>query len=129
MTRKFTARLIQKYSFGGGTVNDTTVHFADHRLPFGGVGFSGTGAYQAGIPSTPSRTRKGSANAATGWISRCDMLLIRGNWGCLKFFLKWLGRTMANGYKTFHLAINWGTAIDEVENFICRVVLSENTLA
>ncbi len=41
----FAKNLIKKYSFGGGTVNDTTVHFANHRLPFGGVGESGIGSY------------------------------------------------------------------------------------
>ena len=39
----FAKKMIAKYSFGGGTINDTTVHFANHRLPFGGVGESGIG--------------------------------------------------------------------------------------
>lgn len=43
--KNFAKKLIQKYSFGGGTINDTTVHFANHRLPFGGVGESGIGSY------------------------------------------------------------------------------------
>ena len=42
---RFAKKMIAKYSFGGGTINDTTVHFANHRLPFGGVGESGIGAY------------------------------------------------------------------------------------
>ena len=37
--------LIQQFSFGGGCINDTVIHFANHRLPFGGVGNSGIGAY------------------------------------------------------------------------------------
>ena len=41
----FAKKMIAKYSFGGGTINDTTVHFANHRLPFGGVGESGIGSY------------------------------------------------------------------------------------
>ncbi|MCT4699845.1 aldehyde dehydrogenase [Tenacibaculum haliotis] len=41
----FAKKMIAKYSFGGGTINDTTVHFANHRLPFGGVGESGIGGY------------------------------------------------------------------------------------
>ncbi len=41
-----TAReFIKNYSFGGGVINDTLVHFANHRLPFGGVGHSGIGGY------------------------------------------------------------------------------------
>ncbi len=42
---KFIRHIIKNHSFGGGTVNDTLVHFANHRLPFGGVGFSGVGSY------------------------------------------------------------------------------------
>lgn len=41
----FTKKLIKKYSFGGGCINDTVVHFSNKRLPFGGVGHSGMGAY------------------------------------------------------------------------------------
>ncbi|MXO05388.1 aldehyde dehydrogenase [Flavobacterium sp. HBTb2-11-1] len=41
----FTKKLISKYSFGGGCINDTVVHFSNNRLPFGGVGHSGIGAY------------------------------------------------------------------------------------
>ncbi len=41
----FVERIIQKYSFGGGCVNDVVAHFSNHRLPFGGVGHSGIGAY------------------------------------------------------------------------------------
>ncbi|WP_420552435.1 aldehyde dehydrogenase [Tenacibaculum aiptasiae] len=42
---RFAKKIIATYSFGGGTINDTTVHFANHRLPFGGVGESGIGGY------------------------------------------------------------------------------------
>ena len=41
----FVKQLISKYSFGGGCINDTVVHFSNKRLPFGGVGHSGMGAY------------------------------------------------------------------------------------
>ncbi|HRZ31827.1 MAG TPA: aldehyde dehydrogenase [Flavobacterium sp.] len=43
--KKFAERMIAKFSFGGGCVNDCMVHFSNHRLPFGGVGHSGIGAY------------------------------------------------------------------------------------
>ena len=43
--RKFSKRMMTTYSFGGGTINDTMIHFGNHRLPFGGVGDSGVGAY------------------------------------------------------------------------------------
>ena len=41
----FQDEMIARYSFGGGVINDVVVHFINHRLPFGGVGGSGTGAY------------------------------------------------------------------------------------
>ncbi len=44
-SRKFKKYLIDKFSFGGAVVNDTVVHFINDRLPFGGVGESGLGAY------------------------------------------------------------------------------------
>ena len=43
--KNFAKKIIQNYSFGGGCINDTVVHFANNRLPFGGVGHSGIGAY------------------------------------------------------------------------------------
>ncbi|MFY0483686.1 aldehyde dehydrogenase [Flavobacterium sp. PLA-1-15] len=41
----FAEKIIQEYSFGGGCINDTVIHFSNRRLPFGGVGNSGIGAY------------------------------------------------------------------------------------
>ena len=43
--QSFVKKLIKNYSFGGGCINDTVVHFSNKRLPFGGVGHSGIGAY------------------------------------------------------------------------------------
>ena len=41
----FAKKMIATYSFGGGVINDTVIHFSNHRLPFGGVGHSGIGSY------------------------------------------------------------------------------------
>lgn len=41
----FAEKILQEYSFGGGCINDVVIHFANKRLPFGGVGHSGIGAY------------------------------------------------------------------------------------
>ena len=38
-------KVLTKFSFGGGCVNDTMVQYANSRLPFGGVGHSGIGNY------------------------------------------------------------------------------------
>lgn len=43
--KNFAERMLTNYSFGGGCVNDCMIHFANKRLPFGGVGNSGIGAY------------------------------------------------------------------------------------
>jgi len=42
---KFSEKIIRKYSFGGGAINDTIIHCGNPNLPFGGVGHSGIGAY------------------------------------------------------------------------------------
>lgn len=45
-TSKENENLITKnISFGGGCINDTIIHLANHNLPFGGVGGSGMGNY------------------------------------------------------------------------------------
>ena len=38
-------KIMATYSFGGGCINDTIIHFSNNRMPFGGVGHSGMGAY------------------------------------------------------------------------------------
>jgi len=43
--KTFAEKIIQEFSFGGGCINDTVVHFSNKRLPFGGVGNSGIGSY------------------------------------------------------------------------------------
>ena len=45
----FYRRIIQNHSFGGGCINDTMIHFVNKRLPFGGVGHSGIGAYHGNL--------------------------------------------------------------------------------
>ena len=43
--KKFTKTVVNRYSFGGGAINDTIIHLANPRLPFGGIGKSGIGSY------------------------------------------------------------------------------------
>lgn len=43
--KKFVKKIIDQFSFGGATINDTVVHIVNSRLPFGGVGSSGLGQY------------------------------------------------------------------------------------
>ena len=41
----FIQDLFERYSFGGGVANDSMIQFVNDKLPFGGVGHSGIGAY------------------------------------------------------------------------------------
>ena len=43
--KSFQKKIISNYSFGGGAINDTVIQITNKRLPFGGVGQSGIGAY------------------------------------------------------------------------------------
>lgn len=43
--KSFAKKIIKTYSFGGGCINDTMIHFSNKQLPFGGVGYSGYGSY------------------------------------------------------------------------------------
>ncbi len=43
--KRFIQTIIERFGFGGGSINDTMMQFVNSRLPFGGVGESGIGAY------------------------------------------------------------------------------------
>jgi aldehyde dehydrogenase (NAD+) len=43
--KSFVNTILNKFSFGGGVINDVLIHFGNNKLPFGGVGNSGMGAY------------------------------------------------------------------------------------
>jgi len=85
---EFAKSMIRKYSFGGGTINDTLVHFANHRLPFGGVGNSGIGAYH-GKESFNTFTHNKGVTKRYNWL---DLTLkyapYKGKLSTVKFFLK-----------------------------------------
>ena len=43
--RRTEKAVMEGFSFGGGCVNDTVMHLASSKMPFGGIGESGMGAY------------------------------------------------------------------------------------
>lgn len=43
--KSFEKKIMSQVSFGGATLNDTIMHFANSNMPFGGVGHSGMGGY------------------------------------------------------------------------------------
>ncbi len=57
--KAFYKKLIKTYNFGGGTVNDTMIHFGNTNLPFGGVGESGIGAYHGQLGFDTFSHKKG----------------------------------------------------------------------
>lgn len=86
----FAKKIIQKYSFGGGCINDTVIHFSNKRLPFGGVGQSGMGAYHGKLSFTIFSHQKSVVRKAN-WI---DLPLryapYKGKLNLIKTVLKWL---------------------------------------
>lgn len=60
-------KITKKYSFGGGCINDTIIHFSNHRLPFGGVGHSGCGAYHGKLSFESFSHKKAIVKKAT-WL-------------------------------------------------------------
>jgi len=85
----FAKKMITTYSFGGGAINDTVIHFANHRLPFGGVGHSGMGAYH-GKRTFETFSHKKSVVKKGNWL---DLPLryapYKGKTKLIKFFLKY----------------------------------------
>ena len=65
--KSFYNSILKKYSFGGGSINDTMVHFGNPRLPFGGVGDSGIGAYH-GQFSFDTFTHKKGITIKANWV-------------------------------------------------------------
>jgi aldehyde dehydrogenase (NAD+) len=88
--RSFKKWFTTEFSFGGGVINDTLIHFVNDKLPFGGVGHSGIGSYH------------GKQSFHT--FSHAKSIVKRGTWldipiryapykkkaGFIKWALKWL---------------------------------------
>jgi aldehyde dehydrogenase (NAD+) len=87
---KFCNEIISKHSFGGGCINDTMIHFSNKKLPFGGVGNSGIGAYHGQLSFNVFSHHKAVVKKAT-WI---DLPLryapYKGKLTIVKKILNWL---------------------------------------
>jgi len=87
--KKFIRRLILNHAFGGGTVNDTLVHFVNQKLPFGGVGYSGVGAYH-GKHSFDTFTDEKGITTRYNWLDiPIRYAPYKGKLKVLKFFMRW----------------------------------------
>jgi aldehyde dehydrogenase (NAD+) len=60
-------RWIEQISFGGGCINNACWHFANHHLPFGGIGHSGVGSYH-GKYSFDTFTHKKAVMKTATWF-------------------------------------------------------------
>jgi aldehyde dehydrogenase (NAD+) len=82
--------MIENNGFGGGAINDTIVHFSNHRLPFGGVANSGIGAYH-GKRSFDAFSHKKAVVKKGNWL---DLPLryapYKGKIKLIKWVLKWI---------------------------------------
>ncbi|MBT8302883.1 MAG: aldehyde dehydrogenase [Bacteroidia bacterium] len=65
--KNFITKILDTFSFGGGAINDVMVQFANHRLPFGGVGHSGIGAYH-GKATFDTFSHKKAITKRANWI-------------------------------------------------------------
>jgi aldehyde dehydrogenase (NAD+) len=88
--RKFAKKIMTTFSFGGGCVNDTVSHFANKRLPFGGVGHSGMGAYHGQLSFDTFSHHKGIVKRANWLDIKLRYAPYSNKVETLKKLLKWL---------------------------------------
>lgn len=89
-SKSFAQKIIRHYSFGGGCINDTVIHFSNKRLPFGGVGHSGIGAYH-GRRSFDTFSHQKPIVKKGNWIDiPIRYAPYKGKLKNLRLLLKWL---------------------------------------
>ena len=86
----FSKKLIKNYSFGGGCINDTVVHFSNKRLPFGGVGHSGIGAYHGQLSFDLFSHRKGVVKKANWLDLPMRYAPYKGKLASIRKLLNWM---------------------------------------
>jgi aldehyde dehydrogenase (NAD+) len=86
----FIKKIIQEYSFGGGCINDTVVHFSNNRLPFGGVGMSGIGAYHGQLSFDIFSHKKAIVKKANWLDLSIRYAPYKEKLKSIRKFLKWL---------------------------------------
>jgi len=92
-TRKpFIRKVLQELSFGGGSVNDTVVHYGNPHVPFGGVGHSGYGAYH-GKHSFETFSHK------KGIVKKGNWLDVPVRYAPYNSKLKWLKRLFSANFE------------------------------
>jgi aldehyde dehydrogenase (NAD+) len=87
---KWAKSIVKKYSFGGGCINDTVIHFSNNRLPFGGVGHSGMNAYHGKLSFDIFSHKKAIVNKKTWLDLPMRYAPYNGKIKTLKKLLNWL---------------------------------------
>ena len=87
--RAFAKKIIQNYSFGGGCINDTVIYFTNKRLPFGGVGHSGIGAYHGKLSFSTFTHYKAVVKKANWLDIPIRYAPYKGKLNSIKNLLKW----------------------------------------
>lgn len=88
--KSFSKKIILNHSFGGGCINDTVVHFSNKRLPFGGVGHSGIGAYHGSLSFDVFSHKKGIVKKANWLDLQLRYAPYKDKLATIKKILKWL---------------------------------------
>lgn len=83
-----TQRVINELSFGGGAINDTLMHLANPKLPFGGVGASGMGRYHGKYSFDTFTHEKSYIFKSTRLESGVHLLPYKGKFKYIKAFFK-----------------------------------------
>jgi aldehyde dehydrogenase (NAD+) len=86
----FAKKIIKSYSFGGGCINDTIIHFSNKRLPFGGVGHSGIGAYHGSLSFDVFSHRKAIVKKANWLDLPMRYAPYKDKLATIKKVLKWM---------------------------------------
>jgi aldehyde dehydrogenase (NAD+) len=88
--KSFSKKIMHQYSFGGGCINDTVIHFSNKRLPFGGVGHSGIGAYHGQLSFDIFSHKKGIVKKANWLDLPMRYAPYNDKLNSIKKLLKWL---------------------------------------
>ncbi|AZQ44234.1 aldehyde dehydrogenase [Nonlabens ponticola] len=87
--KKFSKWFLNRFSFGGGAVNDSIVQFVNERLPFGGVGNSGIGSYHGKDTFKTFSHYKSVVHRGTWLDIPVKYPPYKGKLSVTKKFLKW----------------------------------------
>jgi len=89
--KEFEEKIINRYKFGGGAVNDTIVHLANPKLPFGGIGNSGYGSYHGKYSFELFTHNKSIVKRATWYDNKLRYAPYAKKFSLMKKIIKYFG--------------------------------------